>query len=72
MMAQYTDLTEETFVIQEPADLQDLMNTVVSRHPSMAQMMQMMLMLLNGVPARPKSLLNHGDVIQFIPLSAGG
>jgi molybdopterin converting factor small subunit len=72
MMAQYTDLTEETFVIQEPADLQDLMNTVVLRHPSMVQMTQMMLMLLNGVPARPNSLLKHGDVIQFIPLSAGG
>ena len=72
MMAQFTDLTEEYFVIQGPAVLQDLMNTVVIRHPSMAQMIQLMLTLLNGIPAKPSAALNDGDIIQFIPLSAGG
>jgi len=72
MMAQYTDLTEEYFVIQSPAVLQDLMNTVIVRHPSMAQMMQLMLTLLNGIPAKPNAPLKDGDVIQFIPMSAGG
>ena len=72
MMVQYTDLTEEYFVIQSPAVLQDLMNTVLVRHPSMAQMMQMMLTLLNGNPATPNAPLKDGDVVQFIPLSAGG
>jgi molybdopterin converting factor small subunit len=72
MMTQYTDLTEEYFVIQSPAVLQDLMNTVVVRHPSMAQMIQLMLTLLNGVPAKPSASLKDRDVIQFIPLSAGG
>ncbi len=72
MMAQYTELTEEYFVIQGPAVLQDLMNTVVVRHPSMAQMMQLMLPLLNGIPAKPNASLKDGDVIQFIALSAGG
>ena len=72
MMAQYTDLTEEYFVLQSPAVLQDLMNTVVVRHPSLAQMMQLMLMLLNGIPAKPIAPLKDGDVIQFIPMSAGG
>ena len=72
MMTQYTDLTEESFVIQSPAVLQDLMNTVVVRHPSMAQMIQLMLTLLNGIPAKPSASLKDGDVIQFIPLSAGG
>ena len=72
MMAQYTDLTEEYFVIQSPAVLQDLMNTAVIRHPSMAQMIQLMLTLLNGIPAKPSASLNDGDVIQFMPLSAGG
>jgi molybdopterin converting factor small subunit len=72
MMAQYTDLTEEYFVIQSPAVLQDLMNTVIVRHPSMAQMMQLMLTLLNGIPAKPNAPLKDGDVIQFIPMSVGG
>ena len=72
MMAQYTDLTEEYFVLQSPAVLQDLMSTVVIRHPSMAEMMQLMLMLLNGIPAKPIAPLKDGDVIQFIPMSAGG
>jgi molybdopterin converting factor small subunit len=72
MMAQYTDLTEEDFVIQRPAVLQDLMNTVAVRHSSMAQMMQMMLTLVDGTPAKPSASLKDGDVIQLIPLSAGG
>ena len=72
MMAQFTDLSEERFVIQSPAVLQDLMNTVVVRHPSMAEMIQLMLTLLNGIPAKPSASLKDGDVIQFIPLSAGG
>ena len=47
MLVQYTGLTEEYFVIQGPAVLQDLMDTVVVRHPSMVQMMKFMLTLLN-------------------------
>lgn len=72
MMAQYTDLTEELFVLQTPAVLRDLTNTVLVRHPSMTQMMGMMLTLLNGTPAKPNAPLKDEDVIQFIPLSAGG
>ena len=72
MMAQYTDLTEEDFVIQRPAVVQDLLNCVAVRHPSMAQMMTMMLTLIDGVPAKPSASLKDGDVIQLIPLSAGG
>jgi molybdopterin converting factor small subunit len=72
MMAQYTSANEENFVLQSPATLQDLMNTVQVRHPSMKQMMQMMLILLDGVPAKPTASLKDGDRVQFIPLSAGG
>ena len=71
MMAQYTDLTEEDFVIQRPAVVQDLLNCVVVRHPSMAQMLTMMLTLIDGVPAKPSASLKDGDVIQLISLSAG-
>jgi len=72
MMAQDTSATEEDFVLQGPATLQDLMNTVLVRHPSMTQMMQLMLILLDGVPAKPTASLKDGDRVQFIPLSAGG
>ena len=72
MMAQYTDLNEEDFVLQSPATLQDLMNTCVVRHPSMAQMMGTMLILLNGVPSTPSTPLKDGDTVQFIPFTAGG
>jgi len=42
------------------------------RHPSMKQMMQMMLILLDGVPAKPTAALKDGDHVQLIPLTAGG
>jgi len=72
MMAQYTDLSEEEFVLQSPALLQDLLNTCVVRHPEMAQMMGTMLILLNGISSKPSAVLRDGDIVQFIPLSAGG
>ena len=72
MMAHYASATEEYFVLQSPATLQDLMNTVLVRHPSMTQMMQMMLILLDGVPAKLTASLKDEDRVQFIPLSAGG
>jgi len=72
MMAQYTSEVEEYFILQSPATLQDLMNTVLVRHPCMTQMMQMMLILLDGVPAKPTASLKDEDRVQFIPLSAGG
>jgi molybdopterin converting factor small subunit len=72
MMAQYTDLDEEGFVLQGPATVQQLINTALIRHPSMAQMTGSMMVLLNGVPANASALLRDGDVVQFIPLSAGG
>ena len=72
MMAQYTDISEEDFVLQSPAILQDLMTTCIVRHPSMAQMMGTMLILLDGAPSKPSASLKDGDIVQFIPLAAGG
>ena len=72
MMAQYTDLNEEDFVLEPPAVIQDLLNTCIVRHPSMSEMMSSMLILLNGVPSRPSAPLRDGDTAQFIPLTAGG
>jgi molybdopterin converting factor small subunit len=72
MMAQYTNLSEEDFVLQSTANVKDLMSTCVVRHPSMAQMIGTMLVLLNGAPSKPSAALRDGDSVQFIPLSAGG
>jgi molybdopterin converting factor small subunit len=72
MMADYTSLGEEDFVLQSPATIHDLVKTVLVRHPSLAGMMGTMLTLLNGTAAKPTAPLNDGGVVQFIPLAAGG
>jgi molybdopterin converting factor small subunit len=72
MMAQYIDVTEEKFVLQPPATIQNLIDTCTLRHPSIARMMGTMMILLDGVPSKPSAPLQDGDTIQFIPLSAGG
>lgn len=72
MMIQYIGLSDEYFVLQSPADIRDLLNTVVIRHPSMKQMVSTMLILLKGIPAKSDASLKDGDELQFIPLSAGG
>jgi molybdopterin converting factor small subunit len=72
MMAQYIDLSDEYFVLQYPATLQNLIDTCVVRHPSVSQMVGTMMILLDGIPSKPSATLRDGDTIQFIPLSAGG
>jgi molybdopterin converting factor small subunit len=72
MMTQYISSSEEQFVLQSPATIQTLIDTSILRHPSIAQMMATMMILLNGVPTQPSASLRNGDTIQFIPLSAGG
>jgi molybdopterin converting factor small subunit len=72
MMTQYINLSEEEFVLQSPATLQNLIDTCIVRHPSVAQMVGTMMILLDGVPSKPSASLRDEDTIQFIPLSAGG
>jgi len=72
MMAQYIDLDEEDFVLQSPATLRTLIDTCVLRHPSVAQMVGTMFILLDGAPSRPSAALRDGDTVQFIPMVAGG
>jgi len=72
MMTQYIESSEEEFVLQSPATIQNLIATCIVRHPSVAQMIGTMMILLNGVPSKPSSSLSDGDTVQFIPLSGGG
>jgi molybdopterin converting factor small subunit len=72
MMGQYVDVDEENFVLQSPATLQTLIDTCILRHPSVAQMVGTMFILLDGAPSRPSAALREGDTVQFIPMVAGG
>jgi len=72
MMAQYIDADEEDFVLQSPATIQTLIDTCIVRHPSVAQMVGTMFILLDGVPSRPSATLRDGDTAQFIPMVVGG
>lgn len=73
-MQQFVSVNDEYFDLPEPASLSNLLNTIAQRHSSLsAQMMVTMLILVNNVPVRGlDSALNDGDVINFIPLVAGG
>jgi molybdopterin converting factor small subunit len=72
-MDQYVGVSEEYFSILSPAIMRDLLNAVLVRHPAMTpQMMNTMLILLNGTPAKISSSLGDEDKIDLIPLVAGG
>jgi len=73
-MEQFVNVSDEYFDLPEPASLRNLWNTIVQRHSSMSsQMIAMMLVLVNNAPVRGLDLaLNDGDVVNLIPLVAGG
>ena len=73
-MQQFVNVSNEFFELPEPASLHNLLNTIVQRHSSLSpQMMAAMLILVNNAPVTGlDSALNDGDVVDFIPLVAGG
>jgi len=72
-MGQYVNLSEEYFSIQSPASVRDLATAVMMRHPSISsQMMNTMLILVNGTPAKASTSLKDNDEVDLIPLVAGG
>ena len=73
-MQQLVNVSDESFDLPEPASLRILLNAIVQRHSSLSpQMMATMLILVNNTPsAGLDSVLNDGDVVDFIPLVAGG
>ncbi len=73
-MQQFVNVSDEFFELPEPASLRNLLNTIVQRHSSLSpQMMAAMLILVNNAPVTGlDSALNDGDVVDFIPLVAGG
>lgn len=63
---------EEHFVLQAPAYLRDILARVLIEHPPLSPMIPAMMVLVDGVAARPASILNDGDEVDFIPAAAGG
>jgi len=73
-MQQFVNVSDESFDLSEPASLRSLLSNIVQRHSLLSpQMMAAMLILVNNAPVTGlDSPLNDGDVIDFIPLVAGG
>jgi len=73
-MQQFVNVSEEDFDLPSPASLRDLLFTIVQRHSTLSpQMMASMLILVNDAPVSGlDSTLKDGDVVDFIPLVAGG
>jgi molybdopterin converting factor small subunit len=71
-MANYVNIKEEYFVLPSPARFSQLLSSVTGKHPVLTGMMPSMMVLVDGVSARPDTLLNEGDEIDFIPAASGG
>lgn len=73
-MQQFVNVSDEYFDLPIPASLRNLLNAIVQRHASLSpQMMASMLILVNNQPSTGlDSALNDGDVVDFVPLVAGG
>jgi molybdopterin converting factor small subunit len=73
-MQQFTNVSEEYFDLPNPASIRNLLNTIVQRHPTLSPpMMATMLILVNDSAVSGLDTdLNDGDVIDFIPVVAGG
>ena len=65
-------VTQEYFVIKNPATYCELSDAVVAAHPALAPMMPGMLVLVDGVVATGGMPLQNGDEVDFIPAMAGG
>jgi molybdopterin converting factor small subunit len=73
-MQQFVNISDEYFDLPDPASLRNLLSTIVQRHSSLSpQMMAAMLILVNNAPATGLDfILKDGDVVDFVPLVAGG
>ena len=73
-MQQLVNVTDEYFDLPTPASLRTLLGTIVQKHPSLSlQMMTAMLILVDDAPVTTlDDTLNEGDVVDFVPLVAGG
>ena len=72
-MGEYIDVSEEYFDLQAPASLRNLLTVVSQKHPLLSpQMMNTMMILVDGAPTKANVLLKDGDEVDLVPLAAGG
>ena len=64
--------TEEYLSLPSPAVFRDLLASVLEKHPALSPMVPAMMILIDGVPAKPGAPLIDGDEVDFIPATAGG
>jgi len=72
MSSNLPGLTEEYFVLPDPATYGELRSAVISAHPAISSMMSNMLVLADGIVAESDTQLQNGDEVDFIPAMAGG
>jgi len=65
-------VSEEYFVLSNPANYGELLHAVVAAHPVLATMVPSMLVLVDGAIAKAGSALKEGDEVDFIPAISGG
>jgi len=63
---------KEYFVLPNPAHYSDLLEKVLQEHQALSPMMPGMMVLIDGVLAKPGTTLSDGDEVDFIPAVAGG
>jgi hypothetical protein len=71
-MEQSLDTSQEYFQMGSPAYLPDLLPLVTKKHPSLAPMLPMMQILIDGVSAQGMTALSDGSEVDFIPVFGGG
>ena len=71
-MSQYVSVGQEYFDVPSPADIGDLMEAVVKRHPSLSGMTSSMASVVGGVPEDSTSPLNDGEEVDLVPMMVGG
>jgi len=65
-------VSEEYFVLPNPANYGELLHSVVAAHPVLAKMVPSMLVLVDGAIAKGGTALKEGDEVDFIPAISGG
>jgi len=71
-MSQDVPVTQDTFVVQSPAQYSDLLGAVETRYPKISTMVPTMMALVDGVPVRTTTPLRDGDEVDFVPTIVGG
>lgn len=72
MSATLPDISEEYYVLPNPANYSELLRSVLGVHPVLNTMMTSMLVLVDGAVASNTTTLKEGDEVDFIPSMSGG